>query len=330
MQFSDTTIKQAALYLLDGGLVALPTETVYGLGADALNKDAVERIYSVKGRPTNHPLIVHVHKDADLNFWCSEIPDDAKKLIKAFWPGPLTLVLPKSQNVPDYITGGQSTVAIRSPNHPIAQAVLLEFSKLKNNAGIVAPSANLFGHVSPTKNEHVKDEFPSDNIYFIDGGSSEVGIESTILDLSRPKIGPVILRPGHITKKDIYKVLGVEPKDKDISAPVVSGSLKSHYAPKIPIYPLDDISNLDFINHLKHKKVAIIYHSNNHYDILNEIDVIYYKLPSLSTEYASKIYETLRKIESQNMDLILLESLPLDAEWDAVRDRMNRALATYK
>ncbi|WP_028883997.1 L-threonylcarbamoyladenylate synthase [Taylorella asinigenitalis] len=326
----ESNIKAAARHLLAGGLVAMPTETVYGLGADALNEEAVSKIYSTKGRPKNHPLIVHVYKDADLDFWAKKIPDHARKLIDAFWPGPLTLVFKKTDIVPDFITGGQDTVAIRSPNHPVAQALLKEFATLKTNSGIVAPSANIFGHVSPTKNEHVLSEFPNQkDIFFLEGDSSEIGIESTILDLSREDIGPVLLRPGHISKKDIQKIIGIYPKDKDEYAPVVSGSLKSHYAPKVPIYAEDKLNDQSFLKEIRDKKIAFLQYSNQKKSDLKESKLNIITMPSDAKKYASIIYDVLRNIELQNYDLIIIEKLPQDIDWDGVRDRLSRALAAY-
>ncbi|MEA5098030.1 MAG: L-threonylcarbamoyladenylate synthase, partial [Burkholderiaceae bacterium] len=181
----DDMIRRAAAILESGGLVAFPTETVYGLGADAENPQAVAKIYAAKERPANHPLIVHLAPEADVAYWASEVPEAAKKLIAAFWPGPLTLILKKTAHVPDAATGGQDTVGLRCPSHPVAQALLRAFKH--GQGGVVAPSANKFGHVSPTTAQHVQEEFGDDLAIglILDGGQSEVGIESTILDLSR-------------------------------------------------------------------------------------------------------------------------------------------------
>src|SRR5690606_29687435 len=183
-----TMIEQAAKRLLSGGLVAFPTETVYGLGADAENVEAIARIYAAKGRPANHPVIVHLAPGAGLEYWAASVPTQARKLIDAFWPGPLTLILPRHKRIPAAVTGGQDSIGLRCPSHPVAQALLRRFSELKGgHGGIAAPSANQFGQVSPTLAEHVRAEFPGmpeDELLILEGGASEVGSESAILDLA--------------------------------------------------------------------------------------------------------------------------------------------------
>lgn len=218
MTASAADIQQAATILESGGLVAFPTETVYGLGADAENPEAVARIYAAKGRPANHPVIVHLAPEADIAYWATEIPEQAHRLIAAFWPGPLTLILKRATHIPDAVSGGQDSIGLRCPSHPVAQALLRAFKKGKG--GIAAPSANKFGHVSPTTAQHVLDEFgggPGNLVECIlDGGQSEVGIESTIVDLSRIATrGPVLLRPGRITAAQIAAVIGVLPVATD-------------------------------------------------------------------------------------------------------------------
>lgn len=235
-------LAQAAQKLAAGGLVAFPTETVYGLGGDAENPDAIAAIYAAKGRPANHPVIVHVAPEADLSYWASSIPAEARALIQAFWPGPLTLILPRASHIPAAVSGGQNSVGLRCPSHPVAQALLREFARLKpgGHGGVAAPSANKFGHVSPTQAAHVQAEFPElaeDRLMVLEGGPSQVGIESTIVDVSRldEGIGPVLLRPGHITSEQLARVLGKPPGRPDDAAPRVSGSLKAHYAPNTPL-----------------------------------------------------------------------------------------------
>lgn len=226
-------IDGAARLLESGALVAFPTETVYGLGADAENPDAVRRIYAAKGRPANHPLIVHLAYGADPGYWSRAVCVSAKKLIGAFWPGPLTLILPRAAHIPDTVAGGQDSIGLRCPAHPVAQALLGNFKG--GNGGVAAPSANRFGHVSPTTAQHVRDEFCDATLLecVLDGGQSVVGIESTILDLSRGI--PVLLRPGHIGAEQIANVLGRMPMQPDMAAPRVSGALPSHYAPRTPL-----------------------------------------------------------------------------------------------
>ena len=235
-------IADAARQLLAGELVAFPTETVYGLGADAENPQAVARIYAAKGRPANHPVIVHVAPQADLGYWAREVPAQAQRLIDAFWPGPLTLILPRAPHVGAAVSGGQDSIGLRCPSHPVAQALLSAFAAGKpgGHGGVAAPSANKFGQVSPTHAEHVRNEFPQEvaqGMPVLDGGAAEVGIESTIVDLSRlgQGVGPVLLRPGHITPAQIAAVLGVPVGMPDAAAPRASGTLKAHYAPHTPL-----------------------------------------------------------------------------------------------
>src|SRR5690606_34996818 len=237
----DAALDAAARRLAEGRLVAFPTETVYGLGADAENPDAVARIYAAKGRPSNHPVIVHVALEADLSYWARSVPPAARALIQAFWPGPLTLILPRAAGIPAAVSGGQDSIGLRCPSHPVAQALLRRFAALKGgNGGVAAPSANKFGQVSPTLASHVRSEFPElgpEALMVLEGGPSQVGIESTIVDLSRldKGVGPVLLRPGHISAEELSVVLGVMPSRPDQAAPRVSGSLKAHYAPRTPL-----------------------------------------------------------------------------------------------
>ena len=218
-------IRDAAAILRRGGLVAFPTETVYGLGADASNPAAVARIYAVKGRPPNHPVIVHIGESGQWARWAREFPEHAAKLAARFWPGPLTLVLRRASGVGDYLTGGQETIGLRVPGHPIALELLREF-----RGGIAAPSANRFGRVSPTSAEHVRSDLGSDVDLILDGGACEIGIESTIVDVSRGR--PVVLRPGRISEDDIASALGFPPARRDPGAPRAPGALPSHYAPR--------------------------------------------------------------------------------------------------
>ena len=232
MTFDTPTVAQIqeAAALLDAGqLVAFPTETVYGLGGDAENPEAIARIYAAKGRPSNHPVIVHLAPGSDPAYWVETLVPDAQKLIDAFWPGPLTLILKRAAHVPSAVSGGQDSVAIRCPSHPVAQALLTTFSTMRDgHGGVAGPSANRFGHVSPTTAQHVRDEFGA-SVHVLDGGAAKVGIESTILDLSRGF--PALLRPGHVSPLEIADVIGVMPRlpdGTDASAPRASGTLKAH------------------------------------------------------------------------------------------------------
>ncbi len=229
-----SSIKNAAESLRDGFLVAFPTETVYGLGADATNEKAVSRIFEIKGRPLDHPVIVHLSSIDQIEHWAVNIPKYAYTLAKKYWPGPMTLILNRSSNAKDWITGGQNTVGIRIPNHEIALSLLEEFKKIGSGA-IAAPSANKFGRVSPTSFQHVQDELSKDltvRDVVLDGGNSALGIESTIIDCTQEQ--PRILRPGFITKKMIEEITGLILSDS-ITNIRVSGSFKSHYAPKAKV-----------------------------------------------------------------------------------------------
>ena len=231
------SIREAAAALKAGYLVAFPTETVYGLGADARNPEAVKRIYEVKGRPSNHPLIVHISSINQLEKWATEIPDYAIDLARTFWPGPMTLILKRTDIAKNFITGGQDTVGLRVPSDPIALALIQEFEKISDSA-IAAPSANRFGQVSPTSSTDVQDElgsYLSKHDQILDGGNSLIGIESTIIDCTMPH--PMILRNGFVTKEDIDSALGILVLDSDGESEIkFSGSFEKHYAPKCKIY----------------------------------------------------------------------------------------------
>ena len=232
------TIAEAARRIHAGELVAFPTETVYGLGADASSDAAVAKIFAAKGRPADHPLIVHLAGASQVNDYASSVPPFAARLMQAFWPGPLTVILPRLPGVATAAAGGQASIGLRCPAHPVAQALLRSFQG--GSGGIAAPSANRFGHVSPTTAAHVREEFDGSPLVrcVLDGGQSVVGIESTILDLTRGR--PVLLRPGHVGSLQIAEVLGVVPAQPDAAAPRASGNLASHYAPQTPVAIVDD------------------------------------------------------------------------------------------
>lgn len=314
-------IRAAARLLEAGRLVAIPTETVYGLAADASNPDAVAAIFAAKGRPSNHPVIVHVARDADLSRWTSELPPEATKLIDAFWPGPLTLILKRGPQVPAAVTGGQDSVGLRCPSHPVAQALLKEFKG--GQGGLAAPSANRFGRVSPTSAQHVIDEFgaPGDGplAAVLDGGQSEVGIESTIVDLTRlNSLGPVLLRPGRIGANDIERVLGRPLAQPDVAAPRVSGSLDAHYAPATPVAVVatEEFARVTQALQANGRRVAAMRYGSG---------ATGSKLPSDPDGYAHALYATLRALDQQGADLILVEQPPQTAEWQGVNDRLRRA-----
>jgi L-threonylcarbamoyladenylate synthase len=225
-------IARAADLLHAGDLVAFPTETVYGLGADATNAAAVAKIFAAKGRPADHPLIVHIPGVSHLGRWARDVPPQAYQLAAAFWPGPLTMILKRQPGVPDLVTGGQDTVGLRIPDHVVARQLLAAFA-----GGIAAPSANRFGHISPTTAAHVHEELGAAAAFVLDGGPCGIGIESTIVDLSRDR--PAVLRPGAITREQLETALGIAPDegaaDNFPDAPRVSGSLAAHYAPITPM-----------------------------------------------------------------------------------------------
>jgi L-threonylcarbamoyladenylate synthase len=327
-------ILQAAAILSAGGLVAFPTETVYGLGADAENPAAISRIYTAKGRPANHPVIVHLSPEADLGYWANTVPDAALQLIAAFWPGPLSLILPRAHHIPDLVSGGQDTIGLRCPSHPVAQALLRAFKQ--GRGGIAAPSANKFGHVSPTTAFHVQQEFamasgssPASSqeqllTMILDGGASEVGIESTILDLSRLTThGPVLLRPGHVTEKQIAQVLGRMPNRADADAPRASGTLASHYAPRTPLLlqTVEALTQSAIKLQKAGRSFAVLSHSMHPPTGASAVR----HLACEATAYAHDLYAALRELDQTNAFVILLEAPPDTLSWQGVNDRLRRA-----
>lgn len=312
-------IESAARLLEAGGLVAFPTETVYGLGADAENPQAVASIYAAKGRPSNHPVIVHLAPEADLSYWAKDIPENARKLVAAFWPGPLTLILKRADHIPDAVSGGQDSIGVRCPSHPVAQALLRSFKAGKG--GVAAPSANKFGHVSPTTADHVREEFGSELDCVLDGGQSEVGIESTIVDLSRAHVA--LLRPGHISAEQIAAVIGIWPHAPDAAAPRVSGALDSHYAPATPValVPLEKLPIVlkKLQNH--GRRVVLIQRAKDVFagTITQQF------MPDHPVAYAHDLYAALRNMDHAGADIILVESPPQDDAWQGINDRLRRA-----
>ncbi len=319
-------IRRAAKELESGGLVAFPTETVYGLGADAENPEAVAKIYALKGRPADHPVIVHLAPEADVSYWVSDFPEMAQRLVHAFWPGPLTLILPRATHIPDAVSGGQTTIGLRCPSHPVAQALLRAFRD--GRGGIAAPSANRFGHVSPTIAQHVRDEFRGDSRLeiILEGGQSEIGIESTILDMSRLAThGAVLLRPGQISVQEIAQVTGQMPSQPDVSAPRASGTLEAHYAPHTPVALVQTQEMPGLLQRLKQagKRVALM-----HYSPMPPADLVVKQrlLAELAAGYAHDLYAALRALDEAGADMILIESPPTTDEWQGVNDRLRRAV----
>ncbi len=309
-------ISAAAKALANGKLCAIPTETVYGLAADAENLSAISRIYEAKGRPADHPLIVHVADFADTKLWITDLPAWAEKLALNFWPGPLTLVGHRTERVLDQVTGGQETVAVRVPAHPVAQKLLVELKRLGVN-GLVAPSANKFGHVSPTTSNHVAadlgDYLSANNDLILEGEASSVGLESTIVLATEAH--PIILRPGAITKSDIESVTGLAVAESKADAPKVSGSLDSHYAPKAKVILInsDDLPTADNAGFIGLANTEV---PKNLTVLLAASDV---------TEYAAKLYQALRLGDEKGMTTIYAQLPTGDGLAVAVRDRLTRA-----
>lgn len=327
-------IEMAARALEQGALVAFPTETVYGLGADAENPAAVSKIYAAKGRPANHPVIVHIAPDADIAHWATSIPVEARKLIDAYWPGPLTLILKRASAIPDAVSGGQDSIGLRCPAHPVAQALLRAFKG--GQGGIAAPSANRFGHVSPTTAHHVHDEFAggSNNesriAAILDGGQSQVGIESTILDLSRLQENgaPTLLRPGQISAAKIAEILGRLPDAPTQAAPRASGTLDAHYAPRTPTVLLPAADFLKIATGLAQqgKRLALLPHASCDLSLLPRVSVAGQRnMPAQADAYAHGLYAALREADRLGADLILVESPPTGVAWSGVNDRLKRA-----
>jgi L-threonylcarbamoyladenylate synthase len=318
MAVSPPAISRAARLLREGHLVAFPTETVYGLGADAQNEEAVKKLYEAKGRPLNHPVIVHLPSLDAISEWCMNIPDQAWVLANAFWPGPLTLVLRKSEKAKHFITGGQDTVAVRVPSHPIALALLKEF-----DGGIVAPSANRFGKLSPTRAEHVASDFGDSIALVLDGGPCQIGIESTIVNLSSGQ--PEILRPGMITADQIAQKLGISGLDlapKTKPTVHVPGDLPSHYAPETPLCVVPHSELLDLVKNSAALKYAVLA-----FDDQPETLSAYRWLKGSNNpkRYAEALYATLRTLDQAGADRILIEAVPTASEWQGIADRLERA-----
>jgi L-threonylcarbamoyladenylate synthase len=299
-------------------VIALPTETVYGLGADAMSETAVAKIFALKGRPADHPLIVHFANPDSIAEWASSVPREARILAAHFWPGPLTMILPRAPRVPKVVTGGQDTVGLRCPSHPVAQALLAEFARTGSGA-VAAPSANKFGHVSPTTAAHVREEFGPD-LFILDGGACEVGLESTIVDLSRGK--PVLLRPGAVTREEIAQALGTNPEDRDAQAPRASGTLAAHYAPRTAL-AIVEAAALD-IELARPANIAVL--------ALREPPptahvTAWITAPFDVGRYAHDLYANLRKLDGSGAKRIVAEAPPTTPPWEAVNDRLLRAAA---
>jgi L-threonylcarbamoyladenylate synthase len=312
-------IARAAAILKSGGLVAFPTETVYGLGADARDAAAVGRIFAAKGRPADHPVIVHLADAAQLADWSCDVTPLAKKLAARFWPGPLTLILRRAAGVGDFVTGGQDTVGLRVPSHPVAAALLRAFG-----GGLAAPSANRFGRVSTTTAAHVAQELGERVDYVLDGGASEIGIESTIIDATGEH--PVLLRPGHLSVEDIEAASGLAVQAPQHNAPRVSGALAAHYAPATTLLLLEADLVLELAATLARqgKRTAVLARSARQ-PLLEGLAWV--AAPADASGYAHDLYANLRMLDGAGCEVILVEQPPLTVEWAAVNDRLMRAAA---
>jgi L-threonylcarbamoyladenylate synthase len=316
-------IEAAAERLRAGGLVAFPTETVFGLGADASNPDAVARIYAVKGRPSDHPVIVHIAGPADLSRWAAEVPEYAAALVDRFWPGPLTIVVPRAAGVPSVVTGGAPTIALRCPDHETARSLLTAFG-----GGIAAPSANRFGRVSPTTTRHVLDELgdaldPARDAV-LDGAPAQVGVESTIVDCTGP--APRLLRPGGISAADIEHVTGLPllAADGQVRAP---GTLEAHYAPSARVLLAEPGSVDDVINAAPDGEIGVV--AMAAVDLTGERPVHRLVAPADVDEYAQDLYAALRRADDLGLSAVIAVLPPDDGIGTAVRDRLRRASRGY-
>jgi L-threonylcarbamoyladenylate synthase len=303
-------IAEAVTVLKHGGLVAIPTETVYGLAADARNPEAVRKIFALKGRPSDHPLIVHISGADRLAQWAVDIPEIAYRLAERFWPGPLALVLNKRGDVPDEVTGGQPTVALRCPDNALTQELLRQF-----DGGLAAPSANRFGHISPTTAQHVRDEFGDRAPLILDGGPCTLGIESTIIDLTRSPAR--VLRPGGVGIDQLRPFLPDVQAGGQTGSPRVSGDMAAHYAPRTPLRMLD---RAQLIEAARGQDAVVL--------CLDDLPhgLVGLALAKDAATYARALYASLRWLDRQKAGQILLERIPQDGDWVAVADRVTRAI----
>lgn len=315
------SIEEAIKRLQQGGVVAIPTETVYGLAADASQPQAVERIFMIKNRPTDHPLIVHLGSVAQVRDWAHDIPDMLWSLAERFWPGPLTVILKKLPHVDGLITGGQDTVALRVPAHRKVLELLVALRR-----GLAAPSANRFGRVSPTKPQHVIDELGDDIDGIVDGGACAVGIESTILDLSIQQ--PRILRPGQITQQDIEDCLGRPLPRTHQRSPRAPGMLKAHYAPATPLLLLEKAAlDIQLIGCLARGLKVNLWSASR--PKIQHDNLLWLPSSADSNEFAKTLYHQLRQFDCISADITLIQRPPELPEWRGVLDRLTRAAAYF-
>ena len=311
-------VAAAASVLRQGGLIGLPTETVYGLAADALNPAAIEKVFQAKGRPADHPVIVHIANIDDLSQWATDISPQALSLAQQFWPGPMTLILKRQPHVPDVITGGQDTIGVRFPAHPMAQAVIQALGH-----AVVAPSANRFGRISPTRALDVIEELGAQVDLVLDGGACDVGIESTIIDCQSEAIR--ILRYGMLSVEQVTQALSQPLTQAQQDVPRVSGALASHYAPLTParLIPADQLNETVRQLQQQHKLAVLAYQQDNRHHC-----PYWFAMPQQPQAYAQQLYQQLRAADHLQVDIILIEAVPQQAAWQAIQDRLNRAVFT--
>jgi len=313
-------IETAVQALRDGELVAFPTETVYGLGANAQNPAAVRRIFEVKGRPPDHPVIVHIDSPRYLHRWVRDVPESAARLAEVFWPGPLTMVMRRAPNVHDVITGGQDTIAIRVPAHPMAQQLLTAFG-----GGIAAPSANRYGRLSPTRAEHVREEFAEAVRVILDGGECQIGLESTIVAFEDE--GVRLLRPGSVTAAQIKGVVGELLLGAASASPRVPGSVPTHYAPRTPlaIVPAGEIDGQAEAASVGGRRVAVL---AQRLPLRSHKYVTWINAGRRPEMYGRDLYTNLRTLDKAGCQQILVQAVPEGERWDAIRDRLLRAASS--
>jgi len=316
-------IETAATRLAEGGLVAFATETVYGLGARADDDAAVARIFAAKGRPRGHPLIVHVNDRADVTTFAARIPPIAGRLMDEFWPGPLTVIVPRAVGVADAAAGGHPTLALRSPAHPVAHA-LLSAARLLGVPGIAAPSANRFGRVSPTLAQHVVDEF-GDDLLVLDGGACRIGIESSIVDCSGSH--PMLLRPGVLTRDRIEAAAGEPLLDLDDSAPQAPGTLEAHYAPRAKVRLMATSMLHTALQMLGKEPLKLAVYSRSVPSGMAP-GLRHRRMPARPEQAAHELFSVMRELDAEGVQLIWVEDPPTGPDWDGVRDRLTRAAAT--
>ena len=314
-----TSVEQAAARIRTGELVAFPTETVYGLGADASSDTAVAKIFAAKGRPADHPLIVHIASSKQVSDYASSVQPFAERLITAFWPGPLTVLLPRTPGVATAAAGGQDSIGLRCPAHPLALAFLKAC-----DTGVAGPSANKFGRVSPTTAQHVAQEF-DDALMVLDGGPCTVGIESSIVDCTRS--APVLLRPGVLTREQLSAACGqpvLNADDTPDNAPRAPGTLESHYAPNATVRLMDAKPIQTALDLLGADAAHIAIYARSIVRIKSS-QVLYRRMPDDALATAEQLFAVLRDFDAQGVKLMWIEPVPETAEWDGVRDRLARA-----